>query len=239
MCKPQVDRTERTALFPPRHCSFPPCLMDRRRTATFLLHGLGAHPATLWPLKAYLTWWLRVRNVHAIHYDVNTPTVELSAASACRAMDAVLGCTSVAERQQWDVVLIGHSWGGLVSNRLHLAGWRIRGGVYVASPLHGARMLASIRDTLPTAWFRKLARPSYAPLLTKAKEELPPHPVHTISCGYFLSSFDGCVYRDEATLDEKRHTHLVNHDHRAVIISPRLFGVIGQCMQRFFHEGAI
>lgn len=179
-----------------------------------LLHGLGATPITLWPLEAYLKWCGH-ESVRRVAYPVDRLSTD----------DAVLYVSRrLAEMTDArDIVVVGQSMGGVVANRLHRHGWNVLLGVYIGSPLHGARALRQIQATVPTAAWRWIHKPPYDYLMTKPREAAPPHPVETISMGWGWSSFDGCVYRDEATLDPAHHQHLSWADHRTVFANPRLW----------------
>ena len=212
-----------------------PALQAPRPHIVFLLHGLGAHPIVMLPLQMYL---IRsgLPHVCALPYNVSTTSIEDSVQSAHEAMDRILRCKTLADRARWDVFLVGHSWGGLVANRLHTKGWVVRGAVYVASPLHGAYVLTTLERVLPTWLQNLLRRPAYGALRDKAvarhegrrggTERAPPHPYRTVSCGVLHTTFDGAVYRDEATLDPRFHTHLDSEGHTLVLLKERMYRVV-------------
>lgn len=184
-----------------------------------LLHGLGAHPATLWPLATFLRASTRYDDVRCLTYDVTVPLAE-SVASADASLRADLSPESC------ELTLLGHSWGGLVANRLHSRGWAVAAAIYISSPLHGASVLNWLQARLPEWAWNCVRRIPYETLMAKAREEEPPHPYRTISCGYLWSDFDACVWREEATLDPARHTHISCHDHRLVVASPMLWRAV-------------
>ena len=192
----------------------------------FLLHGLGGYPWTLSLMQMHLVHQ-GFRRVHALTYDTEAPTLAQSMTSASVAMDRILDCVP-EERRRQRVLLVGHSWGGLVANNLHQHGWDVVGAVYIASPLHGASMLHTLREWIPEGLAELLRRPAYNALLPKGRESPPPHPYHTVSAGYFGSDFDGCVWAEEATLHPDHHTHLTWEDHRLVIAKPRLWRLVAK-----------
>lgn len=200
----------------------------RRCCVVFLLHGLGAHPVMMAPLQLFLR-----RNgfphTFSIAYDVDTDCVGTSVASASRAMLGILKVASPQEASaRWDVFVVGHSWGGLTCNRLHTVGWALQGAVYLAAPLHGARILSTLRAALPQ-WLHKIvARRAYAALHLKSREREPPHAYRTISCGHFNGTFDGAVYRDETVLNPRFHTHLAWEDHSFILIKSRMWRLVQQ-----------
>ncbi len=197
------------------------------RSTVFLLHGLGPSTLTRWsliPLRLYLTCVLGLRRVHIIRYPVNTMEVEemvdfvdVEMRKHCSARDN-------------SVILIGQSMGGVVANRMHTKGWNVAKSVYIGSPLNGARLLKSIDSTLPTPIRDYLFKKPYEFLMDKEREEAPPHPYHTISMSWPGTSFDGCVFRDEATLEESHHTHLPWADHRTIFLNPRLWYHVGNML---------
>lgn len=184
----------------------------------FLLHGLGSHAWTLWPLMATLKSY-GYAHCHCIEYPVD----KLDFEGMLDYVDAEM--QKYASKNE-SVILIGQSMGGLVSNNMHTRGWNVRFAIYIGSPLHGARLLTQLEGVLPT-WVRNaLFKKPYGILMSKDRESHPPHPYHTFSMGWFWTCFDGCVYRDEATLDERHHTHLAWADHRTVFANPRLWHAV-------------
>lgn len=199
----------------------------------FLLHGLGAAPWTLFVLRIFLTRG-GFPHVYAIPYNVDTSTIEASVESASHTMTDIVQRRHGGRRR---VFLVGHSWGGLVAMRLHQR-WNVQGAIAVASPLHGSRVLQ--QWCYSASWsMRRLfdccARKSYLVLVRKAREAPPSHPYHSISTGWCGSTgFDGCVYRDEATLclDGRHHTHVPKGDHRFLIASMRVLRLIHRVLVR-------
>lgn len=193
-------------------------------TPVFLLHGLGSHAWTLWPLAASL----RSRgytNCHCIEYPVDRLDLE-------GMVDHVDGEMQKHADVRKPVILIGQSMGGVVANRMHTRGWKVRKAVYIGSPLHGARLLTQLERLLPT-WIRNaLYKKPYGILMAKEREQPPPHAYHTFSMGWLWTAFDGCVYTDEATLDPKHHTHLPWADHRTVFANPRLWCAVGGVLDK-------
>jgi len=188
-----------------------------------LLHGLGAHPVTLWPLELYLRW-CGYTAVHRVSYPVD----QLSTQDAVDHVSRRIAELTSARQ----IVVVGQSFGGIVGNRLHERGWDVRLGVWIGSPLHGARLLTQLSSALPARVWDFVWKPPYDYLMTKSREPVPPHDVHTISMGWPLwNSFDGCVYADEATLDPRRHTHLGWADHRTVFANPRLWMLVARLIR--------
>lgn len=191
----------------------------------FLLHGLGPVPMTGWsliPLRLYLVHALGFV-VHIIQYPVNTMKVDEMVDYVDREMSAI--CP-----RDTNVAVVGQSMGGIVANRLHKKGWNIAKGVYIGSPMHGARMLNWLDARLPTVIRDALYKDPYGFLVEKGKDEMPPHPVRTISMSWPGTEFDGCVHRDEATMDPATHTHLPWADHRTVFANPRLWHHVGAAL---------
>jgi pimeloyl-ACP methyl ester carboxylesterase len=116
------------------------------------------------------------------------------------------------DRDATTLVVVGQSLGGIAAMNLHAYGWTVAHAVAVGSPLRGARFVDVVRRHAPLV-SRLLRDPTFDFLLTYKLQTPPPHSFHTISCGLFSSSFDGCVYRDEATLDRRFHTHEPNLHH--------------------------
>lgn len=141
----------------------------------------------------------------------------------------------IADRNK-PIIVIGQSMGGVIANSLHKKQWDITIAIYIGSPLHGARLLNHLDSNLPTVirdWFYKSG---YDHLLTKEQEPAPPHPYHTISMAWPFTDFDGCVYKDEATIEEDKHTHLGWADHRTVFLNPRLWWCVGEILHKHISE---
>ena len=193
----------------------------------FLLHGLGPAMITgysLIPLQLYLSRVKGMKKIHTIQYPVNTVEV-----------DEMVDHVDKEMRKHCDIdtesiILIGQSMGGVVANRMHTKGWNITQSIYIGSPLNGARLLNNLHAILPVPVRDHLTKPAYTFLMEKPLEVIPPHPYHTISMSWPFSDFDGCVFRDEATLTESNHTHLAWADHRTIFLNPRLWYHVGEIM---------
>jgi hypothetical protein len=189
-----------------------------------MLHGLGAHPITLKPLEWYLNYIGHV-NTYNIKYKVNQyATVQQSVDE----VDTIL-LDAGMQKTTDELILIGQSMGGVVANNLHTAGWNIVFAIYIGSPLHGANLINQLERTLPRMIINILNKPPYDILKNKDREDEPPHPYKTITMSWlFTSSFDGCVYKNEAMLDEQNNMHLYAADHRTVFANPRLWFKVGK-----------
>ena len=191
------------------------------KTPVFLIHGLGSHAWSLWPLQTYLNHEGYI-NCYCIEYPVDQ-MIDLE-----EMLDFVDVEMQKCAKKKRSVILIGQSMGGVVSNRLHTKGWKIRMAIYIGSPLHGARLLNQLDRRLPI-WVRnELFKKPYEILMSKTREVEPPHPYRTISMGWFWTHFDGCVYVDETILNMRHHTHLQWADHRTVFLNPRLWCVVAE-----------
>ena len=188
-----------------------------------LLHGLAPEfmaGATLWPLEMYLRTVCGFENTHRVRYT--TDNVEFDAM-----LDAVDEKIAEITNRKTPIIVIGRSMGGLIANSLHTKGWNISYAIYIGAPLHGASLLNKLEGTLPTVVRNALYKVPYQHLMTKGRDPEPPHDYHTISMAWPLTEFDGCVFKNEATLDEKNHTHLAWADHRTVFLNPRLWWHVG------------
>lgn len=185
----------------------------------FLLHGLGAHAVTLYPLSLYLQWQ-GYTNVHTINYPVdNHGTIDESVNFVSDYIDNVTTKTT-------PIILVGQSMGGVIANNLHKKGWTIKHAIYIGSPLHGAQLLTQLEDILPTKIRDALHKKPYDILKNKERESPPPHTYNTISMGWFNTEFDGCVYKDETVIEPTNHTHLPWADHRTIFANPRLWTLV-------------
>lgn len=184
-------------------------------TPIILLHGLGSHAWSFYPIKSYL----RYRGYTTVH-TVVYPASDLDITDSVDYVDTEL--LNILHTRETSIVLIGQSMGGVIANNMHSRGWDVQMAIYIGSPLHGANFLHTLNRVLPDWIKRRLRRHAHDVLMNKDREEEPPHNYHTISMGWFNSNFDGCVYREETMLDESKHTHFRWNDHRAVFFNPRL-----------------
>lgn len=210
-----------------------------------LLHGLGppkiVHGA-MWPLKMYLKHVGGYKNIFHVAYDVNEIPFEEALSKLNIQLEGILN------KDNDEPIIIGQSMGGVIANNLHKMGWTIHKTISIGSPLHGANILNMMENALPTSVVTKMKRKSYEYLMTKEREEPPPHEYHTISAawprpvtkfihavlGMFTTTpqwenfrdFDGCVFIDETKYCDENHTHIAWADHRTVVAGPRLWTVV-------------
>jgi hypothetical protein len=188
-----------------------------------LLHGLNVGPNSMRPLA----WYLRLCMGHdgpAVvipRYDtagITSLAVLLARVSA--SLDHEL--RRVGAGRDATLFVIGQSLGGIAAVNLHACGWLVAHAVTWGAPLHGARYIGVARCRWPFGSVL-LRDPTYDFLLGPNLQQAPPHSFRTISFGMFTSSFDGCVHRDEATLDEQFHTHEHNIGHATAALSLQLW----------------
>lgn len=207
VCFPSVGPTPKRTCTPKRNPMTP---------VVFLLHGIGGHAWSLRPLCLALQAAGFAR-AHCLTYPVDEHDH----------LETLVDFVDAAMREHAApdelVVLIGQSMGGVVANRMHRRGWRVQKAIYIGSPLRGAHLLRQLDAVLPRWVRKKLYKKPYGILLNKPEEQPPPHPYHTFSMGWFRTTFDGCVYQGEATLEPAHHTHLCFADHRIVFANPRLW----------------
>lgn len=189
-------------------------MSDPKSTPIFLLHGLGAHSSTLIPIQLHLLA-TGFKNVYRIDYPVDALSLDGCLEYVGKEIEKITDKGN-------DIILIGQSMGGVVANSMHTKGWNIKYAIYIGSPLHGADLLNQLEEVVPTSVRDFFYKKSYDFLKSKDEDKEPPHNYTTISMGWFMSDFDGCVYRSEATLDPKKHIHLSWADHRTIFINPRL-----------------
>ena len=188
-------------------------------THIFMIHGIASSPLTFYPIQVYLRN-CGYKNLHGISYPVDELSFEDSLKHVNKEMEKILS------NKEEEIIVIGQSFGGNISNNIHRHGWKIQNAIYICSPLNGARIISAIEGIIPSTIANILTRKAFDYLKEKGKEELPPHNFHTISFGWFNGQFDGCVYEDEAKLREENHTHINWADHRTGFLDIRLFRVI-------------
>ena len=185
----------------------------------FLLHGLGSHPITLHPLERHLNkhGWMRTK---AISYNPDRENIEVTVDE----VDRIL--SFYADKESEEIILIGQSMGGVISNKMHTRGWKIKKAVYIGSPLHGARMVNVVENWFGSTLAPLMRSPAWKPLSKGEKSQEPPHDYHTISMGWYNSDWDSRVFKDETMFHPLKHTHLTREDHCLVFMKQRLFDVV-------------
>ena len=94
--------------------------------------------------------------------------------------------------------------------------------------MKGARFIQELEDKMNVKVKKylkpKLMRPVYEDLKEMCYDKFKPplHDYYTISTSWPGLNFDGCVYKDETMIDEKKHCHIPLSDHRTVFFSVRL-----------------
>ena len=185
----------------------------------FLIHGLGPQVMTTSSLMP-LEWYLN-KNGYTRTHRVEYPVNELDLNEMLDYVDDEM--VKHADRDTDEVILIGQSMGGVVANNLHQKGWDVKYAIYIGSPLHGAKLLNTLDSILPTTIRDYFFKKPYGYLMSKERDEIPPHDYHAITMSWPGTSFDGCVYQDEAMLEKDKHTHLRWADHRTIFFNPRLW----------------
>ena len=125
--------------------------------------------------------------------------------------------------------------GGVIAFNMHTMGWKIRLSISIGSPLHGARLITQIEEYIKkylgnTALYyisKIIKTQGHIELQNREvlniKQCEPPHKYKTISLGWFNTTFDGCVYKDEAIINDQHNLHLGYADHRTIFLNPRLW----------------
>ena len=129
-----------------------------------------------------------------------------------------------------DIILIGQSYGGVISNRLHTKGWRIKKAFYIVSPLNGSRLCRTFSNLiykLPNFMIEHIIdryyRKSHKHLRDRHTNFPPPHDYMTISTGISMDkNFDGQVYKEETILEKNKHIHIPRSNHWFLFFDKRL-----------------
>jgi esterase/lipase len=179
-----------------------------------LLHGSGASPITLLPLEYYLNRY-GFEDTHKIGYETRKQSFEEAFNEVCEKIQQI-----IYENEPF--VAIGQSFGGLISNKLHTK-FNVAYAIYIVSPLKGAYAVKYLNEKLSPTIKQYLHREIYEELLLRENENQPPHKYNTITTGWGYSEFDGCVFKEEAVLEESKNYHITWSDHRLLFMSLRLF----------------
>ena len=190
------------------------------RTPVVLLHGLRSIPFTMKPIEQFLKRKGQFENVFNLSYRVNDITYDQS----IEQLDDKL--SNIIDKSSEKPIVIGQSMGGVMANNLHKHGWDLTKSVTIGAPLHGARILNTLDDNLPQYIKDLFFIEPYFFLMDKHQDDIPPHPYHCITMSLPFTNFDGCVYVDEAKLEDQHHTHINNAHHITVFANPRLWNIV-------------
>lgn len=116
-----------------------------------------------------------------------------------------------------DVVLIGHSIGGVVAMNIHNN--NIIHRITIASPLKGALFSKQMKYITPDIIYRNL------PITIQESPNYFINPINnrytTISTGGDV--FDGTIYKKETILNPMKHHHIPFNHHKLILYDYRLF----------------
>lgn len=205
----------------------------RDTTHVLLLHGLGGKAKlSFLGISGYLRYAMGYKNIHIPTY----PADQHDDLDSClNFIDDYL--LDIGLNKEDRLIIIGQSMGGVYAHNLHKKGWEnIFLSISIGSPLKGASILHSAEKYLPAFIKDPLNKPPYDYLKKNIEQSEPPHPYHCVTMGWFYgTNFDGCVFRDEAYLDEKNSTHYEFSDHRFFNFSPRLFFKLHELIQKEYN----
>lgn len=184
-----------------------------------LLHGLGGRSGTMIPLEKYLNCY--GFQTTKLTYPWKTDDLE-----TC--IDHV--ADQIIEKfEDEEIIIIGQSMGGVIGSKLHTKNINIVDLVTIGSPVKGASILPKLRETLHQSIQDVFYKPLYEDLIDMLEDEdiqPPPHNYHCFTMSWPFSTFDGCVFADEARFDAENSTHLAWADHRSIFANPRLWSKV-------------
>lgn len=194
-----------------------------------LLHGAGGNRLTMLALYTYLRTWTGLERIVRPYYSSNVSDID----AAVDDVDSQIALH--ASRMDDDVIIVGQSLGGVIGYRIATSTrFRVRLLITIGSPLHGAALVGMLRERMTEYAYTTLVhRPVYAELERQRRVEPPRVPYHCFTTGWGWSSFDGCVFVDEARFDDEHHTHLSWGDHRFIIADPRLVTSVASKIKHF------
>lgn len=172
-------------------------------------------------LKAYLSFY-GYDKTHLIRYHP-----DMGFSSAMEDVDKKI--QQVANKKEDKIFVIGLFFGGLIANNLHRLGWKIRKGIYVASPMQGPSAYETIRES--SNFFKYADSEPYEWISAKDREEEPPHEFHTISLGLWNSNNDGLLRKVDTMIDGNHHTHVKWTSRWTPFFTPPLFSKIYSQLQ--------
>lgn len=195
-----------------------------------LLHGLGCNPVLLLPLEKCINA-AGLEETKRLTYPVDLPNVKQMASYIDCEMSLFI------DKNKDKVIVIGQSLGGLVANELHKFGWHIILGIYIVTPLKGAKFLDQLEFNLPKIITDYYRCSTYTLLQNRDSSKPPPHPYRTISASWPGTDFDGCLYVRETQFDPKYHIHFSCSDHRLIFLNPGLFLLVAKlCLHFAFNQ---
>jgi hypothetical protein len=131
--------------------------------------------------------------------------------------------------QNFEVILIGISIGGIICHHLHEYGWKIHKSITIASPHNGNSFFDFIKYILPTNVVEYLYHPIYNYIL---KQKPPPHEYNTICTSIFpYIPFDGHIWNFETYISIYNHVTISFNNHWTIFLDPRLFFTISNILK--------
>lgn len=183
----------------------------------YLIHGLHSKPFVFLPMEYTLRYYIPNSNVYRVGY----PT-KLSLKESVKHVSNEIEKNSTKES---NIILIGHSLGGIIAKNLHKHNWNIKKSIFISSPLKGSFVLDFIENKLPSINNIFCKDPIFSDIKSQNGEE-PPHDYYTISTCWLNTEFDGRVFKNTCILNEEKHTHFSFSDHTIALIDPRVINHI-------------
>lgn len=211
-------------------------------TPIILLHGLGQDSITLglknsislMAVKSSL-YMKGYKNIYNPYYNT-LGNLETSIKMADKAISEYVS-------KEDEIIVIGHSLGGIIALKLRENGWKLKYVITIASPLQGTVMISYVQNNLPNQleWMEKnipyittmLKTPIWDDLIQLKKNPIakPEHPVTTISTSLANTSFDGRVAISDTKLDgNDDHYHFNWSEHTAILADIRLLIKLGELL---------
>ena len=190
-----------------------------------LLHGLGSNTKSLRPLQLYLKCKGYCSNM--IEYPADTEDLD-----TC--LDYVANII-LDKYYNDEIIIIGQSMGGVIGSLLHSKNINVSYLITIGSPLKGASILTYLKELVPQFIQDIAYKPMYDNLIDMLDSEtiIPPHDYHCITMSWPFTTFDGCVYKEEAKFDDINNTHLFFADHRTIFMNIRLWYTIGALIDNY------
>lgn len=190
--------------------------MNIKSVPIFLVHGLTGTNGSVAPLDRHLREY-GFKTVHRINY----PSTELSFDRACRLIGKKI--KKKLKRPDKEIILIGHSYAGLICKQMHNYDLNVRLCFMITTPQNGLTLFSQGPFKDIAKWW---CGEPYEYLKDNIPVEEPPFDYYTIGTNLWANGFDGVIFEDGTKIRPDKHIHISSSTHGLIKFDKRLFAAI-------------